>query len=89
MIPLEERRKGFESPYKAMYESGWELKNTGYDYSETLMKNTLSKYMFGNARLANFIVTQLQPIIVFFINKVKYLRVYYNFAVPKDYQKIN
>jgi len=53
------------------------------------MPNSFSKYMFGNKRLSDFILLHLQPLMVFFINKVKYLRIYYNFAVPKDYQKIN
>ena len=28
---------GFPSLYRATYEEGWELKNTGYDYSKTLL----------------------------------------------------
>jgi hypothetical protein len=86
---LTEKRKGFPSVYKATYESDWELKNTGYDYSEKLMSNMVSSYMFRNERLRQFIEEHLSPIMVFFINKVKYLRIYYNFAVPKDYEKIN
>jgi hypothetical protein len=89
MNTLTERRKGFDSPYKAMYEHGWDLKNLGNDYSKNLMTNSFSKYMFGNKRLEDFILLHLQPLMTFFINKVKYLRIYYNFAVPKDYQKIN
>ena len=53
------------------------------------MKKTLSSYMFGNERLSTFILEHLNPIMVFFINKVKFIRIYYNFAVPKDYEKIN
>jgi hypothetical protein len=86
---LTEKRKGFPSVYKATYESDWELKNTGYDYSEKLMSNMVSSYMFRNERLQTFINDYLSPIMTFYINKVKYLRIYYNFAVPKDYQKIN
>lgn len=89
MNNLTEKRKGFPSLYKATYESDWELKNTGNDYSENLMRNTLSSYMFRNERLQAFINNHLGPIMTFYINKVKYLRIYYNFAVPKDYQKIN
>ena len=89
MDQLTEIRKGYPSLYKATYENGWELKNLGYDYGNNLMKNTLSSYMFRNDRLREFIEGYLSPIMVFFINKVKYLRIYYNFAVPKDYEKIN
>lgn len=89
MNRLTSNRKGFESPYKFTYEHGWELKNTGHNYSEDLMKNSFSSYMFKNERLSTFINEYLGPIMIFFINKVKYLRVFYNFAVPKNYQKIN
>ena len=84
-----ERRKGMPSVYKATYEEGWELKNEGNDYASNLMKNSFSNYMFRNERLRAFIEDHLGPIMIFWINKVKYLRIYYNFGVPKDYQKIN
>lgn len=89
MNELTERRRGFESPYKIAYEEGWEIKNTGFDYNDQILIKSLSPYMFQNERLSRFILEHLQPIMVFFINKVKFLRIYYNFAVPKDYQKIN
>ncbi len=89
MIEQPRDRKGFPSLFKATYEEGWELKNTGYDYTDTLMKNSLSKYMFRNTRLATFIQEYLNPIMTFYVNRVKYLRIYFNFAVPKDYKKIN
>lgn len=86
---LNEVRKGFDSHYKIAYEEGWDLKHTGFDYTSSLMKKTLSSYMFKNERLSTFLNDYLNPIMVLFINKVKYLRIYYNYAVPKDYQKIN
>ena len=49
----------------------------------------MSNYMFRNIHLGKFLNDYLTPIMVFYINKVKYLRIYYNFAVPKWYQKIN
>jgi hypothetical protein len=89
MSNLTNKRKGFDSLYKATYEEGWDIKNTGNDFSKNIMSNTLSSYMFRNEKLSTFINEHLGPIMVFFINKVKYLRIYYNFAVPKNYQKIN
>jgi hypothetical protein len=86
---LTEKRKGYPSLYKATYESNWELKNTGFDYTSLLMTKMLSSYMFKNSRLSVFINDYLNPIMVSYINSVKYLRIYYNFAVPKDYQHIN
>lgn len=89
MDQLTDKRKGYPSLYKATYERDWSLKNLGYDYSENFLSKMLSTYMFRNERLKQFIEDHLGPIMVFFINKVKYLRIYYNFAVPKDYEKIN
>lgn len=81
--------KGFNSRIDICHRNGWNLKNTGYNYNETLLEKTLSNYMFQNPNLSNFLKNQLNPIMVFFINKVKYLRIYYNYAVDKNYQKIN
>ena len=53
------------------------------------MRKTLSNYMFRNTRLATFLENHLQPIMVFWINRVKFIRIYFNFGVPKDYDKIN
>jgi len=82
-------RTGFPSLYRATYERGWDLKNLGFDYTLNLLKNTMSSYMFKNPHLSKFLSNYLSPIMVFYISKVKYLRIYYNFAVPKWYQKIN
>ena len=89
MATVKNNRKGFPSLYRATYEEGWKLKNLGFDYSKNLLNNTMSNYMFKNRHLRSFLEDYLSPIIVFWINRVKYLRIYYNFAVPKWYQKIN
>ena len=89
MNKFTEKRTGMPSVYKATYEEGWILKNQGNDYNENLMRNSFSNYMFRNERLGTFIDSYLKPIMTFWINKVKYLRIYYNFGVPKDYKKIN
>ena len=81
--------KGFDSLIDARYNHGWDLKNTGFDYNDKLMKRTLSNYMFKNENISEFLQKQLGPIMVFFINKVKYLRIFNNYAVDKNYQKIN
>ena len=89
MSNLTNKRKGMPSVYKATYEEGWILKNLGNDYGSNLLKKTMSNYMFRNSRLATFLESHLQPIMVFWINRVKFLRIFYNFGVPKDYDKIN
>ena len=89
MAKVKNNRTGFPSLYRATYEEGWHLKNLGYDYTKDLLRNTMSKYMFKNPHLGTFLNDYLSPIMVFWVNKVKYLRIYYNFAVPKWYKKIN
>lgn len=37
-----------KSVYTYTYEQGEDIKYTGYDYSSTIMTNTLSNYMFKN-----------------------------------------
>ena len=88
-MELKRDRTGFPSLYKTTYEEGWELKNLGYDYTDTLLRKNLSGYMFRNLNLRTFLENYLNPIMTFFVNRVKYLRIYYNYAVPKDYDKIN
>ena len=89
MATVKDKRTGFPSLYRATYEEGWVLKNTGYDYSKSLLNITMSKYMFKNVYIRKFLEEYLTPIMVFYVNKVKYIRIFYNFAVPKWYQKIN
>ena len=89
METVKDDRTGFPSLYRATYEAGWILKNTGYDYSKNLLNNMMSSYMFRNPHLKKFLEDYLTPIMVFYINRVKYVRIYFNFAVPKWYQKIN
>jgi len=89
MATVKDKRTGFPSLYRATYEEGWVLKNTGYDYSKSLLNITMSKYMFKNVYIRKFLEEYLTPIMVFYVNKVTYVRIFYNFAVPKWYQKIN
>jgi len=81
--------KGFNSYHKVTDTYGWDLKYTGYDYTESLMKNSLSNYMFRNERLSTFINNHINRLMVFYLNRVKYLRIFFNYAVDKDYQNIN
>ena len=80
--------KGFEFPNDKVRTSSWDIQNTGYDYSKTLISNSLSKYLYGNKSLAGFLDT-LNGIMVHLVDCVKYIRNFYNYAVPKDYKKIN
>ena len=85
----QDRRVGFPSLYQFSTEYWWHLKNEGFDYGDKLFERTMSGNMFRNPNLATFLVRYVQPIMVKYINTVKFLRIYYNYAVPKYYQKIN
>lgn len=61
--------------------------NTGYDFSQDIMKKNLSPLLFKNEHLANFINLIQLPIIKF-INTVTTLRVYKSYTVKKDYTKV-
>ena len=89
MATVKDNNTGYPSLYRATREEGWVLKNTGFDYADNLLRNTMSPYMFRNRRLRAFLEIYLNPIMVFYISRVKYLRIYFNYAVPKWYQKIN
>jgi hypothetical protein len=87
--PRIDRRVGFPSLYRESYEYWDKLKNLGYNYGDNLMERSLSTYMLKNPNLAKFLTVYLQPILVKYINSVKYVRTYFNFAVRKGYDKIN
>jgi hypothetical protein len=80
--------KGFTHPKEQVMYDGWDVKYQGYDYSKTLIKNSLSKYLYANNKLAGFL-DHLNDFMVNLVESVKYIRNYYNYAVPKNYRKIN
>jgi hypothetical protein len=75
------------SIYDATDSAKDDRKNTGYDFSQDLMRKNLSPLLFKNEYLANFINLIQLPIIKF-INTVTTLRVYKSYTVKKDYTKV-
>jgi len=65
-----------------------EIVNEGFDYSKVLMQKTTSNYLFKNKNLSEFL-SYINDIMVNCIETVKYLRIYDNYNVSKDYKKIN
>ena len=82
------RYKGFDSIYDSINESRWVTKNDGYNYEETLMEDNTSKYLQKNPTMRQFF-PYLNKIMSHLINSVKYLRNFNNYAVKKDYKRIN
>ena len=87
IIDTEDHNRGI-SVYDATFESGNQLKNTGYDYSKTLYTKNSSSYLFRNSKVAGYI-SYLNDIMFEYVETVKKIRVYYNYTVKKDYRKIN
>ena len=75
------------SIYDATDSAKDDRKNTGYDFSQDLMRKNLSPLLFKNEYLANFI-NLIQLPIISFINTVTSLRVYKSYTVKKDYTKV-
>lgn len=60
-------------------------KNLGNDFSENVLKNSLSKYIFRNKYMGDFVV-MLQSVLTDIINSVTYLKGYKSFTTKKDYK---
>lgn len=80
--------KGFEFPNDKIREDQYIVDYIGYNYSKTLMKKCVSPYLYNNKKTAGFLDT-LNDIMVHMIENVKYIRNFFNYAVPKHYNKIN
>lgn len=83
------KTKGFDYPLEYKFTYCDDIKNTGADYSKNLMENNLSHLIFYNSHLSNFIKKFVEPYMVKLVNSVKFIRIYYNIAVNKNYKKIN
>ena len=80
--------KGFKSLYDTIDEFGWETKNEGFKYDDQLMEINTSKYLQRNPIMRQFF-PHLNKMLSHLINSVKYLRNFNNYAVKKDYQRID
>lgn len=80
--------KGFNSIYDKINESRWDTKNEGYKYEHTLMEDNTSRYLQKNPNIRQFF-PYLNRIMSHLINSVKYLRNFNNYAVRKDYRRID
>lgn len=80
--------KGYDSIYDEINECRWRTRNEGYKYEKTLMEDNTSKYLQKNPTVRQFF-PYLNKIMSHLINSVKYLRNFNNYAVRKDYKRIN
>jgi hypothetical protein len=80
--------KGFDSIYDKVETSGWVLKNMGYKYEDSLIEDNTSSYLKNNTNMVSMF-PYLNKILAHLINSVRYLRVFNNYSVKKNYKKIN
>jgi hypothetical protein len=64
------------------------LKNTGFDYEGKIFEKTMSPYIFGDPKRRD-ILKSYETLIYFLVEKVKLIKTFYNYTVPKDYNKLN
>jgi hypothetical protein len=62
------------------------INNMGYNYSENLLKNTLSPVLYKNDKTSEFI-NKLNDLMVTLIDSVQPVRNIFNFTVSKYYNK--
>lgn len=60
----------------------------GYDYRHSIFKKSVSKILFQNKNVANFL-EQLQKPIVFLIDAVKQIRLQYMISLDKKDRNLN
>ena len=64
------------------------LKNKGYDYKGNIFKKSMSPYLFNDPKRKD-ILDQYETIIYFLIEKVKYIKTFFNYTVSKNYKHLN
>jgi len=62
--------------------------NTGFDYQGKIFQRTLSPFIMSEDKRAG-ILTSFETMIYFLVEKVKYIKTFYNYTVPKDYKNLN
>ena len=81
--------RGFTSTDKMTEHFNDDIKHAGHDYTQDLMQRGVSRYLLLNPHINFFITNYLNPFLCTLLERVRYIRNYYNFGVPKDYDKIN
>ena len=64
------------------------LKNSGFDYEGRIFEKTMSPYILMDPNRRD-ILNSYEKIIYFLIEKVKFIKTFYNYTTPKDYKHLN
>lgn len=76
-----------ESLYDVTATHGEILKNRGFDYKNVIVSRTVSNHLFKNETVRDFL-NFINKAMFTYIEAVKKIRVFDNYAVPKNYTKI-
>jgi hypothetical protein len=77
-----------ESYYQYMIHIQDDLKNTGYDWRNNLFNRSLSTYLLADPKRSR-IMTQIQKMMVYMIDRVSMIKKSMNYTVDKNYKYLN
>jgi hypothetical protein len=77
-----------KSLYEFAHSRMTRLKNTGYNYEGKIFEKTMSPMIFMDPTRKD-ILSAYEKIVFFLVEKVKSIKAFYNYTVPKDYKNLN
>jgi len=78
-----------ESPYYILRHRKDNIKNTGYDYKGKILPKMLSSQMFNKNKYLTALLIKLEDIWYFIFDSVKSIKVFANYAIDKNENRIN
>lgn len=77
------------SPYRLVNKRHESRLHLGYDYTNTIMQNSLSNQMFGVSPLMDRFIKTINDVVFNCIEDVKQIKIFRNAAVDKYESEIN
>lgn len=77
-----------ESLYDTATSRNERINNLGFNYKGKILRKTISPYLYSDPERAK-ILDRFDAWLFFLVEKVKSVKTFYNYTVPKDYTKIN
>ena len=77
-----------DSIFRPIYTRKEQRLNTGYDYKDKIMKNSISSYMFGVNDNLDYFIGQLDKIVYEWAESVKQIKIFANPALDKHENKL-
>lgn len=74
--------------YDITYSRKQKINGLGFDYEGQILKRTISSYLFKD-EMRSAILQKFEEWIFFLVEKIKMTKTFFNYAVKKDYTKLN